>query len=379
MLGRDPEQTAPPRLSWGPLVSALDDEGIRISEAELIDLPSFSSSQSSYLRRWVLTMERRRKGARCKQPRECIEAWADAVPLRRGFMMDGSMRRLFPSRGSWIAPVSCAILAGGLVFLATPSLAAGGLPPLIGPVTFGGQSSGEGILEAQINPQGHETTYEIILNCPGQERCQHTEGTLPANDEEHAVSLELTGLQPGSSYRFGIYAHSTAGAAAWPGEDEFTVQPIPPGSAPNGVLDTESYTPPELPWANESGNEAAARTVAEQRAKELEEQQRKEATATKEQEEAKAREAALKHREDVAASAAQSGTQACTVPSLRGDTLSAARRALAKAHCRLGKVSKPKGHHHGQLVVTQQHIGAGGKLPSDTRIGVTLGGWLHRR
>ena len=39
MLGRDPEQTSPPRLSWGPLVSALHDEGIRISEAELIDLP----------------------------------------------------------------------------------------------------------------------------------------------------------------------------------------------------------------------------------------------------------------------------------------------------------------------------------------------------
>jgi hypothetical protein len=39
MLGRDPEQTSPPRLSWGPLVSALHDEGIRISEGELIDLP----------------------------------------------------------------------------------------------------------------------------------------------------------------------------------------------------------------------------------------------------------------------------------------------------------------------------------------------------
>jgi hypothetical protein len=39
MLGRDPEQTSPPRLSWGPLISVLHDEGIRISEAELIDLP----------------------------------------------------------------------------------------------------------------------------------------------------------------------------------------------------------------------------------------------------------------------------------------------------------------------------------------------------
>ena len=75
-------------------------------------------------------MERRRKGARCKQPRECIEAWADACTIRRGSYVDGSMRRLFPSRGSWIAPVSCAILAGGLVFLATPSLAAEAYLPL---------------------------------------------------------------------------------------------------------------------------------------------------------------------------------------------------------------------------------------------------------
>lgn len=53
-------------------------------------------------------------------------------------------------------------------------------------------------------------------------------------------------------------------------------------------------------------------------------------------------EAARKRRvEEAAASAAQSGTPAC-VPSLRGDTLTSARRALSKAHCRLGKVSRPR-------------------------------------
>ena len=162
-------------------------------------------------------------------------------------MVGSWTKRSLASRALRLALVSCAVLAGGLVFSNAPALAAGGIPPLIGPITFGGQSSGEGILEAQINPEGHETNYEITLDCPGQERCQHTEGTLPADHEEHAVSLELTGLQSGITYRFGIYARSTAGAAAWPGEDEFTVQPIPSGSAPNGVLDTESYTPPSFP------------------------------------------------------------------------------------------------------------------------------------
>jgi YD repeat-containing protein len=44
-----------------------------------------------------------------------------------------------------------------------------------------------------------------------------------------------------------------------------TEQTIPPGAAPNGVMDTEAYCPPELGWANESGDIAAENTVAEQR------------------------------------------------------------------------------------------------------------------
>lgn len=295
-------------------------------------------------------------------------------------MTDGSARRSLASRALRLVLVSCTVLASGLVFSNALALAAGGLPPLIGPITVGGRSSGEGILEAQINPEGHETTYEIILNCPHQERCQHTEGTLPADDEEHTVSLELTGLQPGASYRFGVYAHSIAGAAAWPGEDEFTVQLIPPGACPNGCSKDEGvYTPPELPWANQSGNEAAERTVAEQRAKEHEEQT-KEAVAAKEQEEAKTRAAAVLADEEAArrhhaeeAAAAEHKAPVCVVPSLKGDTLTGARRALSKARCRLGKVGKPHGRHHGQLVVIGQRVGAGGRLPSDTLIDITLG------
>jgi hypothetical protein len=49
---------------------------------------------------------------------------------------------------------------------------------------------------------------------------------------------------------------------------------IPPGAAPNGVMATEAYAPPELPWANQSGNEAAANTVAKQKAVEREAQEK---------------------------------------------------------------------------------------------------------
>jgi hypothetical protein len=39
LLGRDPEQSSPPRLAWGSLIRALRDEGIEISEAELLAAP----------------------------------------------------------------------------------------------------------------------------------------------------------------------------------------------------------------------------------------------------------------------------------------------------------------------------------------------------
>jgi hypothetical protein len=39
MLGRDAEQESPPRLSWGSLVKALQDEGISVSEDTLLDAP----------------------------------------------------------------------------------------------------------------------------------------------------------------------------------------------------------------------------------------------------------------------------------------------------------------------------------------------------
>ena len=39
MLGRDPEQHRPPRLSWENLISALDSEGIVVSEDDLIAAP----------------------------------------------------------------------------------------------------------------------------------------------------------------------------------------------------------------------------------------------------------------------------------------------------------------------------------------------------
>lgn len=62
----------------------------------------------------------------------------------------------------------------------------------------------------------------------------------------------------------------------------------------------------------------------------------------------------------------------CNVPKLKGDSLAKAKRALSKAHCSLGKVTRPK-HSHGQLVVLSQGARAGSTHPAGFKVGVKLG------
>ncbi len=173
--------------------------------------------------------------------------------------------------------------------------------------------------------------------------------------------------QAGQTYEGGWHTNAVIGPSSSPPTRE-----IPPGSAPNGSKVTEPYKPPELPWANQSGKEGAERAVAEQRAKEREEQQAEEAATQ--------RAAALKHAEEqVQQAAAEAAARrreeaehpACRVPALRGDTLTAARRVLARAHCRLGAVHQPR-RRRGPLVVSGQAPRRGKTLPAGAAVAVTL-------
>ena len=272
-----------------------------------------------------------------------------------------------------------ALAAAAILAALTPATA---LATDKAPVISEGSASeldGEITVEAQIDPEGLATSYEILLECPSHETCQHTEGTLPAVEEPRPVQLVLTDPQPGATYIFTVTVTArnadgqTSGSwrlkAPQPTETLPVEEPIPPGAAPEGVKVTAPYTPPELPWANQSGNEAAERTVAEQRAKEHEEQQAKEAAAQ--------HAAALKHAEEQAQQAAarqreEAEHPACVVPALKGDTLTAARRALAKAHCRLGTVHRPA-RHHGTLHVSAQGAPAGEQLAQGARVTLWVG------
>jgi hypothetical protein len=66
----------------------------------------------------------------------------------------------------------------------------------------------------------------------------------------------------------------------------------------------------------------------------------------------------------------------CKVPKLKGLTLTKAKRALAKAHCKLGKVAKPRRPKHGRppaLVVRSSNPKAGATRAAGTKVKLTLG------
>jgi hypothetical protein len=71
--------------------------------------------------------------------------------------------------------------------------------------------------------------------------------------------------------------------------------------------------------------------------------------------------------------AREAKARSCVVPTLEGDSLAKAQHALARAHCRLGRVTRPRGRHVGALVITRQSPRAGSQHVGGTRVGVTLG------
>jgi hypothetical protein len=265
-----------------------------------------------------------------------------------------------------------AILATGAL-TAPPAVAAEGKPPEI--VSTGWGVGGEVTVSAQINPEGLETRYEIKLVCPlcGPAGYSPAVGQLPAVNEARTVTLNLTGIQPGS-YRYEVLARNFAGNTS--GSGELDVPPTPPGACPNGCSSNKENTAEVPVWSTNLSNSESAQTLKEYEAKQRQ--------LAKEQEEAKAREAArlaneeaeLKQAEERQAQEATAREEAehpaCRVPALKGDTLAAARRALRRAHCRLGAVHQPV-HHHGALYVSAQGAPAGKRLAHGARVALWCG------
>ncbi len=267
------------------------------------------------------------------------------------------------------------ILSGATIFSATSALAAEGKRPVI--VSMSAGVGGEVTVGAKINPEGLETIYEIELECgPGEPLpcdsipSERRKGHLAAGYEAREISLTLTGLQPGT-YWFGVRASNSAGETSL-SSNILNIPPVPPGACPNGCSTNEPYKGEPGHWtpsAQEAADRATANAEAERRhAKEHEEQEQQAKEAAIRAAEA----AALKLREEEEAATASRVAPVCVVPSLEGDSLSTARRALVKAHCQLGKISRPR-HHASTLRVTRQNPQHGKRLPNGAAVSVILG------
>jgi len=236
--------------------------------------------------------------------------------------------------------VVCLLLASLFVLSSTSAVAAESERPTISDVTAKAYER-EATVEAQIDPQGSETSYEIWLECQSAhepfwpcepiEDSQRVEGHIGASFDAQSVSDHLTGLQPGSHYWLAIVATNSAGTTESRG-NILIVSVVPPGACPNGCGGTGEQYGSEVPKSYIGlSNEESAKALREyeakhqlQVAKEQEEQQAREAAIKT------AEAAALKQREEEEAERAKTGGVMLADPNLemkRGD------RPLVKLEC----------------------------------------------
>jgi hypothetical protein len=226
-------------------------------------------------------------------------------------------------------------------------------------------------LEAQINPQGNETSYKFLTVWrelkPGERGeplpagSPTQEGHIGAGNSDVTVNAFLSGLQPGYTYWFEVVATSLGNNT----RSTIGVPYFNPDWYNSGYEEGPPYTPPERAGcADESGNLAAAETVRKQRELEAKEAAAKEAE-----------EASLKRRAEEHPAAVLPAS--CTVPSVKGDTLSVARHVIARAHCRLGRLRRPS-HYHGALIVTGQTPHRDSTLRNGASVTLVLGP-AHKR
>lgn len=290
------------------------------------------------------------------------------------------MRLARPTRGGRYFGALCAAVA--LFAIPCCSQAVAGLPaceaksPTIESVTVKEPTMAGVDLEAQINPQGNETSYKFLTVWRALEPRERgepvpagspaQEGHIGAGESDVTVSAFLSGLQPGYTYWFEVVAtslgnntRSTSRALPYFNPDWHSE------TGTSGYEDGPPYVPSQRAGcADESGNLAAAETVREQREKEGKEAAAKEAVAKQ------AEEAALKRLAEEHSAVVVSAS--CVVPSVKGDTLSAARNAIARAHCRLGRLKRPS-HYHGALIVTAQTPRRGSTLSNGASVTLVLG------
>jgi hypothetical protein len=222
-------------------------------------------------------------------------------------------------------------------------------------------------VEAEIDPHGAETDYEIAIvwqaikpphGEPPSTGIGKQEGQIAAGSGAVTVRALLSGLQPGRIYWYEVFALNEGGEVLT-GAQMFGY--FYTGGFPEGSGQAPYRTTGESCRAIESGKLASEETVREQRELEAKEQQEREPATPQ------------KEGPTVVAHPTR-----CLVPDLHSDSLRTAQATLLRAHCRLGKVRRPR-HHRGALVVTGQSQTQGRELAQGTYVSLELGPIRRRR
>jgi hypothetical protein len=298
--------------------------------------------------------------------------------------MRGSSGRSNRLRAGWVLPALLIVIAGDAAFAPAQSSAVASAVPLVEYRSASGVTETSATIEAAIDPEGGETSYEIFLECqyaphstggcePLTVSPQLQHGVLTAGFEAHTVTAPVSGLQPGYLYTYSVIASNSAGREGYVG-DGFVTCPA------TGPCPAQPYLQGEALWNIEGARreaEEAPRLEAEREAHQREAEARPATEAAervrrereiREAGEIAGREAAAR---EIAAREAATRRLRCVVPHLGGDSLAAARRALDKAHCSLGRITWPRAHHV-KLVVGAQGVRSGRTLEQAAKVSVTL-------
>ncbi len=161
-------------------------------------------------------------------------------PLVRLIVIHGPQIRSSFLRISRLVLVPCLLAAWGLVLPSASALAAeggggsGGEAPVIESESESNVTDNGVTLEAQINPEGAATKYELWIECVVVSifKCGPTErvgaGRLRAGDLGEAVSVALSGLESSNPYKYWVVATNSGGptkgtvlafetSRSWPG------------------------------------------------------------------------------------------------------------------------------------------------------------------
>lgn len=115
-----------------------------------------------------------------------------------------------------VAGAALVVIAASLAFTSS-ALATEGQPTIVNAqATYITEDGAK--LEVQIDPGGDETAYEFRLECRSVAggpcepiAAQEQGGHIAAGSGEQTVSVNMTGLQPGDSYSYGVAASNAAG------------------------------------------------------------------------------------------------------------------------------------------------------------------------